>query len=865
MSYLRSRLLLVTVVILVFTAVVPLALLSFFGLRDYQTRGQSDIDVATELLNERSQSILEGRAAGTAYALAAFLRERDSDLQSLAQLPRTAEAYLTFAQSRRSEIWSIAPGGEEIRLQHPLYRELAFLDSSGQEQIKIETVCFLYPWDCEIEIADNLLDVSDPANTLFHREDYFIQAQQLEEGEIYVGRPTGYYVSPDQSYKSGQSSTGERFEGIIRYITPIYEGDELQGYAVMALDHIHVMEFTAHLDPTSTILLPIVDPQPDNIAYIVGSDGAAIAHLLHHNIAGIDRTGQRVPFMTQETAGPGNFYEMGFLSPVFPELMDRVIVQPQGIVERYEVNGLGRSLGYSLIPYFTGPNYDGNHGFGMVIVSMDYEALHIGTEVLAAQLSTSLNELTAQFGSLILLAIFLVIMVTILVARGIVVPLRELTNYSQALEHRTITDDEITLLKSYKGLSEIAQLARTFGTMAQTVQYREAEIARLLDVTDKALNRRIEELSKLGEVGRRLTSTFDLDSILTFATQALLEGTHANTVQLNLTPGMMTGIEQEHIISATSQERSHHGVRAETIILLRLDRRKIGQFTVYTSDSPLEGIERVFAEQIADWVSTAIKNVQQFRYIEDQQRQLEETNREVMEANRLKAEFLATMSHELRTPLNAVIGYCGIMLEGMGGDVDDDAVYMLERIDLNAHRLLTLINDVLDFAKIEAGRLKLVSIEIAPHELAELWRNQMQVLASQKSLDFIVNIDPGLPQMIYGDPERLTQVVTNLLSNAFKFTDTGRVSLSLLHRETHWLIEVEDTGSGIPPESLNYIFEEFRQVDGSTTRAHGGSGLGLAIVRKLCHLMGGDVHCTSTLGKGSTFTVTLPIVLEPVV
>jgi len=200
----------------------------------------------------------------------------------------------------------------------------------------------------------------------------------------------------------------------------------------------------------------------------------------------------------------------------------------------------------------------------------------------------------------------------------------------------------------------------------------------------------------------------------------------------------------------------------------------------------------------------------------------------------------------------------------MGGEVDGDAMHMLERIDLNANRLLALINDVLDFAKIEAGRLKLVTMEMAPRNLVGLWKDQMQVLANKKSLAFDVEIDPNLPPIIHGDPERVTQIAINLLSNAFKFTNEGGVTLSLLSEGSEWIIQVRDTGVGIPPESLNYIFEEFRQVDGSTTRSHGGSGLGLAIVRKLSQLMGGDVSCTSTLGEGSTFTVKLPMVAEPV-
>ena len=248
----------------------------------------------------------------------------------------------------------------------------------------------------------------------------------------------------------------------------------------------------------------------------------------------------------------------------------------------------------------------------------------------------------------------------------------------------------------------------------------------------------------------------------------------------------------------------------------------------------------------------------------------EEANRTLMKANalakeavRLKSEFMSTMSHELRTPLNAITGFCGIILEGMGGEVDDEARHMIERVHSNSERLLLLINQVLDIAKIEADRIDLTSEPISTRDLVTRWKTQVQVLADQKGLTFTTKIDPGLPEILYGDPERLTQIATNLLSNAFKFTGHGGVNLNLKTGQSTWQIEVQDTGIGIPPHALNYIFDEFRQLDGSSTRVYGGTGLGLAIVRKLSLLMGGNVRVTSTLDEGSTFTVTLPLLTQP--
>jgi PAS domain S-box-containing protein len=235
------------------------------------------------------------------------------------------------------------------------------------------------------------------------------------------------------------------------------------------------------------------------------------------------------------------------------------------------------------------------------------------------------------------------------------------------------------------------------------------------------------------------------------------------------------------------------------------------------------------------------------------------------EANHLKSEFLATMSHELRTPLNSVIGYADLMLTGLTGELNTKQDDYLRRIMSNGERLLALINDVLDISKIEAGRLDLNVKPFQPAELLGGVTARMQSLADQKGLHLELHLDPDLPPQLLGDQRRLDQILVNLVGNAIRFTDAGHVKI-LFDRsdDKQWTMAVADTGQGIPPHALEFIFDEFRQVDGSYQREHGGSGLGLAIVRKLAVLMQGTVHVESEVGKGSTFRVQLPLVVpEP--
>jgi signal transduction histidine kinase len=232
------------------------------------------------------------------------------------------------------------------------------------------------------------------------------------------------------------------------------------------------------------------------------------------------------------------------------------------------------------------------------------------------------------------------------------------------------------------------------------------------------------------------------------------------------------------------------------------------------------------------------------------------------ESARLRSEFLSNMSHELRTPLNAIIGYSDMLLAGMGGDLNDKQHHRVERLRENGRRLLDLVNDVLDLARIEAKRVEVQHKPFSPRELVRRMHTQVDILSTQRGLDFEVVVEPNVPNTIIGDEKRIEQVALNLLSNAFKFTETGCIKLhvSADPDQQVWTLAVSDTGIGIPPHAMDIIFEEFRQVDGSSTRTYKGTGLGLAISRHLVHLMNGRIAVESQLGKGSLFTVTLPLV-----
>jgi two-component system, sensor histidine kinase len=230
-------------------------------------------------------------------------------------------------------------------------------------------------------------------------------------------------------------------------------------------------------------------------------------------------------------------------------------------------------------------------------------------------------------------------------------------------------------------------------------------------------------------------------------------------------------------------------------------------------------------------------------------------------ASRAKSEFLANMSHEIRTPLSGIVGLTQLTLETAGSE---DVLENLELIRYSAESLTQIVNDILDFSKIEARQMRMVPGVFNLRERLELVSGGFMAQARSKGLEFVLDIEPKIPSAIKADPSRLTQILTNLLSNAVKFTDQGRITLHASQEQREdgpvLVLAVSDTGMGIPSDRQKEIFSSFTQVDSTFTKRYGGTGLGLAISRQLAELMGGSIDIRSEEGRGSTFTLRLPLI-----
>jgi signal transduction histidine kinase len=443
-------------------------------------------------------------------------------------------------------------------------------------------------------------------------------------------------------------------------------------------------------------------------------------------------------------------------------------------------------------------------------------------------------------------------------------------------------DSEVELLKTFADQAVIA--------IENVRLFKELE-ARTADLT-----RSVEQLTALGEVGRAVSSTLDLETVLTtivaravqlsgldggvvfeydedteefvqrVATEAgpaLAEARRTTRIRkgegvlgqtaITLEPVQVPDITVAGAYAGRLRETLiESGVRAVLAVPMVREGQLIGCLGVTRNrpgDFPVETIEllRTFATQSA----LAIQNARLFREIEDKSRQLEA-------ASRHKSEFLANMSHELRTPLNAIIGFSEVLTERMFGELNEKQDEYLKDIYTSGQHLLSLINDILDLSKIEAGRMEL---EATDFDLPSAIDNALILVrerATRRGITLGRTIDERLGTL-RGDERKVKQVLLNLLSNALKFTpEGGRIDVSARLQDGAAEIAVADTGVGIAPEDQEAVFEEFRQV-GTADKKVEGTGLGLALSRKFIELHGGRIWVKSQVGHGSTFTFTLPV------
>ena len=469
-------------------------------------------------------------------------------------------------------------------------------------------------------------------------------------------------------------------------------------------------------------------------------------------------------------------------------------------------------------------------------------------------------------------------------ARTVTRPVRELAEGAQE-----IAAGNLDRVIAVPGGDEVGRLGETFNRMAGSIKAR-WEI-------DRDLSSRLDLRSVLDTISRHARSLINADLACVAAvnpatrTANIVSSAGARTDALHdlriaagrglggevLTTGraatMVDCAKDPRIADEHSDLLGREGIVSALVVPISLKGRTTG--LLYVANRRATAFSRQDEDtlnHLAAQAAIAIENARLYEEVtkhaedleekvEARTRELQETNRRLEAASRHKSEFLANMSHELRTPLNAIIGFTRLVMRRSKEVLPAKQYENLEKINLSADQLLLLINDVLDLSKVEAGKMDVRPVSFQLESLIDMCLRTVEPMIRPEQIQLVKDLESDLPALVT-DQDKLKQILMNLLSNAIKFTEAGTITVRARRDGPRVAVAVVDPGIGIPEDASELIFEEFRQVDSSSTRRHGGTGLGLSISRHFARLLGGDITVQSKLGKGSTFVLTIPLRYE---
>ena len=815
------------------------------------TANQS-IEDSIKNLDKKSQIALERLSFEIAKNVSNFLYERDKDLLFLSKINLNQKTLNSFYKSKTRDIivhddyiydeknhtWisknsikkpqrenekaSLKDNEKEFNFTDPIsfktknipiYKEISYFDLNGKEKFKTS------------QINKKLLNVSKKTNTYINSESYFNEIKKLKKGEIYVSDVIGEYVGtkvigpftkqkaekskiefePEKyAYAGKENPVGKKFEGIIRFITPVYKNNKKIAYISLALDHEHIMQFTDTSNPVGTIATQdISNASNGNYAFMWDYEGKNISHPRDYFIMGYDKTtGKKImPWLSSDIAKKfetSNLEINEFLKsyPIFEEqslkkkpnikqlLQDGNIAldcrylnfapQCEGWMQLTENGGYGSFVIYwskvwklttaAAIPYYTGKYKNSKRGFGFVTIGANVDEFHAAANETKRNVTKILNKQTVQM-------------------KGIID------------ENKEEVDSFITSLINELTFVTAIMLFLIILIAIWLSKYITSRVDKLLIGTKKFANNELDyriDVTTNDEIGN-------------------LENSFNNMAS-----------EIKNLISKQNDLNEHL-------------EEKVDEKT-----KELTKINQNLEEEINKRTES-----------------LREALVKAQNADRVKTTFLANMSHEIRTPLNSIIGFSQVLSQS--SDLTSKNNKYASIIESSAKSLLGIINDILDISKIESGNfeisLKETNIDEIGEHVFELFNNR----ALDKKIELDFSIDENIPSCVLSDGIRIRQVLSNFISNAIKFTpELGKIDfkISLIEeKEKNAKIRflVKDSGIGIPEDKVDNIFQPFIQVDNESNRQYEGTGLGLSICSHIIESLDSKVHVESSIGNGSTF------------
>ena len=812
----------------------------------------ASIEDSIKNLDKKSQDSLERISFEIANNVANFLYERDSDILFLSKLNLNTEVLTNFYNNKQRDIiihgnynyddktntWqSEEKQKSEVRYKKtadlednkkefnfidplkfktktiPIYKEINYFDLNGKEIYKVS------------KINQKLTNISNKKNTYINSENYFNEILALKEGEIFVSDVIGAYVKSNvigpftkakakklkidfepekHAYAGKENPLGKKFEGIVRFVTPVFKNGKKVAFISLALDHEHIMQFTDTSNPVSkNAIQNISDASDGNYAFMWDYEGKNISHPRDYFIVGYDeKTGKRaMPWLSADLAvkyKESNKEINEFLKdyPIFEEqslkkkpnipqlLKDGNIAldcrylnfapQCQGWMQLTKNGGYGSFVIYwskvwklttaAAIPYYTGKYANSKRGFGFVTIGANVDEFH-----------SAANETKK--------------------------------NVKEILSSQTKQMDEIV----QENTSEIEDLINSLINELSTVTLLMLILIIVIAVwMSNYISGKIEKLL----IGTEKFSKNDLDYRIKVETNDEI-GNLENSFN-------KMAIKIKSLITQQKELNEHL-------------EEKVNEKTI-----ELKVINQGLEEQI-----------------EQRTKYLKETLMKAQKADEAKSTFLANISHEIRTPLNAIIGFSELLSNR--NDLDVQAKKQANIIQTSANSLLSIINDILDISKIESGNFELTIYETDIYLISENVIELFSKKASEKHLKLVFNLDNKIPLCVLTDGVRIRQVLSNLISNAIKFTeDNGSINVNIvvikeLNKSCTVRFEVEDTGIGIPDKKIQNIFEPFIQVDHKSNKEFQGTGLGLSICKHIVDSLSSKICIESKIGKGSKF------------
>ena len=783
-------------------------------------------------------------------------------------------------QNRPAEVWETE--------ERPLYLEMTYIDLAGNEILKITNSGQMYP---------GRRNVSNRLNTYVKAETYFPELRNLKPGEIYVSDVIGAYVPSriigmytpknadsrvvefrpeEDAYAGKENPKGKRFKGIIRWATPVVRGGSIRGYVTLALDHDHIMEFVDHITPMDERYVEMPSAFEGNYAFIWDYLCRSIAHPRHHSIVGFNPdTGEpQVPWLEDRIYNEWQASGLSYTEfikdvPVFheqsrdkrpaPELTAAGLV---GLDGRYLNNapqctgwfdltkeggsgsfhilwsGIWKPNTAATIPYYTGNYGKTKRGFGFVAIGAGLEDFQRP----ARETETALNEIINEtdriinssiketekvivsnvWSTVIKMVFFTAVMVITLVLISILLASifsNSITNLVDGILRFRTGERQFRFHPPVK--DELGVLANSFDEMADSLAKADRG---LIVITNNEMNIIYMNNIALEVMGKKLEDVVGkpYSEVSLYPAKSVYDPINA--------------LQMGHETEVLYREDIKRYYKGEASYLV--DKYGINSGFIVTSND------------VSDMMET--------------QNKLEQAVSDAKLANEHKSDFLARMSHEIRTPMNAIIGMTKIIKKKLSSDNLNlnELNINIDQIDTSSHHLMSLLNDILDISKIESGKIELYIEDTDIMKLAQTVAVIIQSRCDEKNITFKTKIDIPEGYTYSVDALRLRQVLINLLGNAVKFTpENGNISFSILRKHFDDGIaqidfSVQDTGIGIPEESIGRLFEPFQQAD-EISKKYGGSGLGLMISKSIVQMIGGDIAVKSELGKGSEFSFAL--------